>query len=177
MLRFIFAGFLLLSPLPASAGIVTYVFHQTSSSLPGLHFTGQYTIDDSLPFPTVTSDDAVIDFGGLQAFSFQGGGIMQISLADFVPACRSDDCGYYGYPNWSIYPGVVAYNDGGNDYTVDLSGRVQANSDNPDTMCSQSGDCFAEGYWANTVPESSTIALMALAPLLFFMRKKKPLPC
>ena len=132
MLRLIFAGFLLLSPLPASAGIVTYVFHQTSSSLPGLHFTGQYTIDDSLAFPTVTSDDAAIDFGGLLSLSFTGGGVYEISLADF----RAAD--YTGYPSWSINPSELYYNDTASDYTIGLGTgglvSVAANTDDQSTI-------------------------------------------
>jgi hypothetical protein len=156
--------------VPASASMTTYYWHQTSASIPGLMFTGQYTVVDGV---TVSTDgnQTPPDLAGLLDFTASGGGVLPVTLADLTPTDPIS-----GFPMWSIdlsgaFP-FLAFIDANDayDYTIG-SHTISADSDFP-SMCDTTGVCSADGFWSSspfvTAPEPASLPVLLMGVLGLF---------
>lgn len=137
----------------ANATTTTYTWHQTSASIPGLMFMGQYTVVDGAPLPHADSTMSAPDFGGLLSYQVSGGGLPPVTLADLVPACSGGPC-ILDFPDWSLDVPSLSFIDATDsfDYFIGLT-SIRADTDAPG-MCSTTGACVASGFWsAGSVPE------------------------
>ena len=161
----------------AQARIITYTFHQTSASIPGLEFTASYELSQgSKPLPA-DSNQAPPDFGGLVGLSVGSSGLPHsypsLSLSDLIPSCQDPsgcvvippgceppDCTgtpyAYGFPDWQIDVPYLLYV-----YATDLdvdpfhiewdylltATSIQVNDDNDANGCYDQYACYATGYW------------------------------
>jgi hypothetical protein len=159
-----------LQTVPASAVPTTYVYSQTSASIPGFNVQGSILINgglDDLPFIFQGSPQPY-DFGNLLGFNLSLGG-QNFGLADFsVP-------NMLGFPLWSIAPDQIRLVDksDNSDFFIQ-GGTISFNTDNASSICSRSGNCVAFGNWVSTVPEPIPLSLFAIGTAgAFTMRRRK----
>lgn len=156
--------------IPAQATATTYYWHQTSASIPGLMFTGQYTVVDGMTVAT-DGNQTPPDLNGLLDFTVSGGGVLPVTLADLTP---SDPIS--GFPDWSIdlsgaFP-FLAFIDANDAYDYTIGSHViSANSDFP-SMCDTTGVCSADGFWSSspfvTAPEPANLPVVLSGLLALF---------
>jgi hypothetical protein len=178
--------------ISASAGTITYTWHQTSSTDPDLIFTAYYTVIEGVDPKNADSFESDPDFGGLVDFYIQGGDYPAITLADLIPACM-DSFGCtaggvthdWGYPYWRISVPSLFYLDAialGEDplhleyeyWATPTS--ILIGDDNANKRCWNTELCIATGYWAADIvptPEPGTLfALLGGLGLLGLMLRR-----
>jgi hypothetical protein len=156
---------------------ITYVFDQTSASVPGLIVTGQMTINGGFAdLPTLSNfchaPCGPVDYGNLLGIEISANFTGQFTRLNLT---QSPDP--TAYPQWDIAPdrspdpGIRS-----SDGHIDLfdfgweDATIQTDTDDgpfPDP-CEESGVCRVTGHWiAIGVPEGSSLMLLASALLGF----------
>ncbi len=78
-------------PVAANASTITYEFHQTFDSLPGLSFFGEYTVNSNIGLPTAESDIQPYSLNGLIDLELGTNGFQQgVLLSDLQPSCEDE---------------------------------------------------------------------------------------
>lgn len=165
----------------AFAGTTTYVWVTTSKSVPfpNMSFDASYTLIDGYPFPTVSSDDPVYDFGGLvDLYAFGGYGYQYpMTLADLTRPC--DDfvdpyCYAVGFPMWIISEDYWKYIDTYDSYEYIYDGTSFTALSDGGCRSDVDGhrECVWYGYFTSA-PEPATLSLMLLALPLLALRKAR----
>lgn len=157
------SGLYLFLPTAACAAPITYVYNQTSSTVPGFNVTGSIVLDTSiagtLPVSNV-GNPGPYDFGNLLSFNITLQGL-NFSLSDFTAQ------NMFGFPIWTINsPFDVFFVDrfDNNDFLI-AGGSIAYNSDGR-TPCTTTGACKAEGVWAAVpVPEPFSLSLFGVGVL------------
>lgn len=158
--------------LPAAA--TTFVFDETSSSVPGFVVSASITINNGFAdLPTVSNinNNGPYPFGdgfALQAFSITvPGGQGTYTLADFTPAIPPP-LGI-GFPQWSISPNGISFFDAKDNNDFIITGfsppsTIEFESDGPTFPpdCMFTGRCIATGNW-EAVPEPTSAMLLISA--------------
>lgn len=188
----LFAAALMMFAATAQAGIITYTWHQTSTTWPGVVFTAYYkVIQGAAPLPA-NSFQMSPNFGGLVGLYIEGGGYPVITLGSLVPRCDDFSGCFSGgaqhnwnFPDWQINLPNLHYMN-----TADLSvspfhiewelwasaTTIRIGDDNANKRCWESALCTATGYWAtNFVPEPMTaFAFLGGLALLGTGLRRKP---
>jgi hypothetical protein len=172
----LFAALLMAFATAAQARIITYTWHQTSTTWPGLVFTAYYQVIQGVPPLPASSVGTLPDFGGLVDFYIQGGSYPAITLASLVEPCLdTNGCTSggadhdFGYPFWQIsIPNLLYVN------AADLSvspfhieweywaspTTILIGDDNAGNRCWDTSLCTATGYWKpdfDPAPEPMTL--------------------
>lgn len=190
-----FAAAFAASAFGADAGVITYTWHQTSTTLPGLVFTAYYQVLEGVAPNHADSTQTSPDFGGLVGLYIEGGGYPAITLSDLIPSCQnSGGCVIggidydYGSPSWwidvpdffylaaSSFPGEPFHFEW--DYEVSAT-SIRLGDDNAASPCFEQFGCYAQGFWvASYVPEPMTLLAFAggLAMLGASLRRRRARP-
>ena len=152
----------------------TFVFEETSSSVPGFVVSSSITVNNTFAdLPTVTNvnNNGPYPFGDdfpLQAFSITvPGGKGTYTLLDFTPEIPA--IGFF--PQWSISPHGIRFIDlfDENEFVITGFGAVSTigfESDGPTfpSDCMFTGRCIATGQWV-AVPEPASAMLLVVGLL------------
>jgi hypothetical protein len=165
------------------AGATTYVFEQTSASVPGLIVTGEMPINGGFAdLPTLSNfchaPCGPVDYGNLLAFEMSA----PLSFIAFTRANLTQSPDPTAFPMWDIAPdGATSFGGPGirfNNSHSDIfdfgweNATIQTDTDSG-SPCFFTGACRVTGHWvAVGVPESSSLTLLAGALLgLYAIRR------
>lgn len=160
----------------AHARIITYSWHQTSTTWPGVTFTAYYKVIQGVAPLPASADELSPDFGGLVGLYIEGGGYPVLTLDSLVPRCEDINGCFSGgaphnlfLPYWYIsVPNLYYLN------AADLPddpfhiewellatpNMIRIGDDNGGKRCWEKDLCAATGYWKpdfDPAPEPMTL--------------------
>jgi hypothetical protein len=161
-------GICCLSPLPATAAPATYVYDQTSSSVPQFTVTASLVVNGDLgDIPSISNTNpGPYDFGNLLSFNVALPGA-NVSLSDFTSK------NLFGFPIWSITQGGgFFFLDKTDSFDFNIgNGPIHYNTDNQNTGCGFTGLCTGAGHWV-AVPEPVTLSLFGSGVIGAFAKRE-----
>ena len=171
----------------ASAEVL--VFNQISASVPGLFISAVIDVNGGLDLlPTINNfrspPTGGYDFGNLDALDIflpvNPPQKSRFTLEDFTERRQPGGTGVFDFPQWSISPNQIRFNNTETDFLIILDNilsTIRFNTDAPSTPreCMMTGRCVVQGQWQVTsvpVPASVHLFLGALvAGTLVFRRR------
>lgn len=172
----LFLATLLVFTGAAQARIITYSWHQTATTWPGVVFSAYYKVIQGVAPLPARSDQLSPDFGGLVDLYIQAGSYPILTLGSLIPRC--DDFGgcisggidhNWNFPDWQINVPNLHYHDAA-DFAVSpyhlewelwaSATTIRIGDDNAGKRCWESALCTATGYWKpdfDPAPEPMTL--------------------